>query len=308
MQREAVDMSSSSSDVQRLILINGLRPDSSADLYDDMAGRLRASGVDVVLVNGPGERIPVIRQTDLVVSNVELPAWLENPAQTYAGRAVPRPESMAWMASAGIPTMEWALARARRDVRELFEKWGVDRLILKPSFTGGGRGVRVFTRGALWRLWWDPDQDLFCREVNPDDGSVYKAELFNGHLVTAWVSHAAPLRDVFKRGIYRGLKGAYGDRELVDFSKPLCDQLCFLSRGLMARGLGYVSVDLMHRSDGELVAIELNTRDVATWWTRQFPDMRHRYATALQQLVAGLSLDSTCDDAPSASSLHTGLP
>ena len=45
----------------------------------------------------------------------------------------------------------------------------------------------------------------------------------------------------------------------------------------------------MRQRDGEFVAIELNRRDVATWWTRQFEDMRKRYTDALHQLV----LDST---------------
>ncbi|WP_232222187.1 hypothetical protein [Thioalkalivibrio paradoxus] len=192
---------------------------------------------------------------------------------------------MAWIEAAGIPTMNWTLARTRRDVRRLFTSWNVDRLILKPSFTGGGRGVRAFSRGALWRVRWHAERDIFCREVNTEDGTVYKAELFNGHVTIAWISRAPPLSEVFNGGIYRGLKGAYGDRECISLPAALCDRLGTLSRQLMARGLGYVSVDLMRRPDGELVAIELNTRDVATWWTRQFPDFRHRYATALVQLA-----------------------
>ncbi|WP_018232765.1 ATP-grasp domain-containing protein [Thioalkalivibrio thiocyanodenitrificans] len=271
----------------RLILVNGLRPEMSADLYIDVAGRLRTQGIDVVLVHAACDRLPDVHPTDLVVSNGPLPAGFVHHGAIHAGRSVPRPESMQWIASAGISTMDWSLARTRREVRRLFAQWQVDRLILKPSFTGGGRGVRAFSQGALWRIRWHAERDIFCREVNPGDGTVYKAELFNGRLMIAWMSRAPPLRDHFTRGVYKGLRGAYGERGAVDLPASLCDRLCTLSRRLMALGLGYVSVDLMRRPDGELVAIELNTRDVAKWWTRQFPEFRERYAGALAELVRG---------------------
>ncbi len=271
--------------VPRLVLINGLRPETSADLYADVAEQLGAQGIDVVLVNAACDRLPDVRLSDLVVSNVALPPEFLHHGALYTGRSVPRPESMQWIASAGIPTMDWTLARTRREVRRLFAQWSVDRLILKPSFTGGGRGVRAFSRGALWRIRWHAERDIFCREVNAEDGTVYKAELFNGRLMIAWMSRARPLRDHFTRGVYRDLRGAYGERERIDLPASLCDRLCALSHRLMALGLGYVSVDLMRRPDGELVAIELNTRDVAKWWTRQFPEFRERYVGALAELV-----------------------
>ncbi len=271
----------------RLILINGLRPEMSADLYADVAEQLRAQGIDTVVVNAACDQLPDMRPPDLVVSNGALPTGFVHHGTIHAGRSVPRPESMRWIASAGITTMDWTLARTRREVRRLFAEWQVDRLILKPSFTGGGRGVRAFSRGALWRIRWHAERDIFCREVNPEDGTVYKAELFNGRLMIAWMSRARPLRDHFTHGVYKSLRGAYGERERIDLPAPLSDRLCALSRRLMAVGLGYVSVDLMRRPDGELVAIELNTRDVAKWWTRQFPEFRERYAGALAELVRG---------------------
>ena len=41
----------------------------------------------------------------------------------------------------------------------------------------------------------------------------------------------------------------------------------------------------MRQADGSFVAIELNPRDVATWWTRQFPEFRERYARVLYDLA-----------------------
>lgn len=270
---------------RRLVLFNGLRPETSVELYADIAARLREHGIDVLLINGHGCSIPVLRDTDLLVSNTDVPAPLSRHRHAVIGRAVSRPQSMGWLASAGIPVMDWKLARTRFEVFRLFGHWGVDKLLLKPSFTGGGRGVRVFTRRAVWRLKWKIDRDVFCKEVNPDDGTVYKAELFNGHMIISWMSHAPPIQELFSKGIYGGLKGSYGDRELTEFPAPLRESLCLLSRQLTGHGIGYVSVDLMRRPDGQLVAIEMNTRDVACWWTSRFPDMRERYTAALEALT-----------------------
>jgi hypothetical protein len=41
----------------------------------------------------------------------------------------------------------------------------------------------------------------------------------------------------------------------------------------------------MRRADGELVAIELNPRGVATWWTSQFLHFRARYTEAIYDLA-----------------------
>lgn len=269
----------------RLVLVNGLRPETSVDLYEDLAQRLRARGVEVLLRHGLDHAPELVRATDVLVSNIDLPARFRRGQRVYAGRKMDRPTSLGLIEHAGLATMAWTLARTRRDVRRLFETWSVDRLILKPSFSHAGQGVRVFSRGAVWRLRWDRRLDVICREVNPDDGDVYKAELFNGELILSWVSHAPPIGTFFSRGIHAGLRGAYGDRAATELPVDLIERLRHLSRQLTARGLAYVSVDLMRCPDGNLVVIELNPRDVATWWTRQFPEMRARYADALHALV-----------------------
>jgi hypothetical protein len=270
----------------RLVLINGLRPETSTDLYEDVADRLRARGLDVLLIHGLDAPVRGLQRDDVLVSNIALPADLAVGLRVYAGRPMSRPASLQLLADAGVPTMTWKLAARRRHVRELFREWDVERLLLKPSFTYGGRGVQVFTRRAVWRLRWTSELDVFCREVNPDDGDVFKAELFNGALMIAWMSKAPPLRTLVRGSFHRGIRGAYGDRMPCELPPQLAQRLCAFSRTLTDRGLSYVSVDLMRRPDGELVAIELNPRDVATWWTRQFPDFRERYANALCDLVA----------------------
>jgi hypothetical protein len=270
---------------RRLVLINGLRRDTSEDLYEDLAARLRARGVDVALIHGLDGRRPRLTEADLVVSNIALPEELHAGVRTIAGRAMPRPVSLGLLEAAGVPTMTWALASTRREVRRLFDSWKVERMLLKPSFSHAGNGVRVFSRGAVWRIGWRPERDVFCREVNPEDGDVYKAELFDGRLMISWMSAAPPIATFFRRGVHQGIRGAYGERRRCELPAPLVEQLCSFSRSIAARGLGYVSVDLMRQPDGSFVAIELNPRDVATWWTRQFPEFRERYAGALYDLA-----------------------
>jgi hypothetical protein len=284
-----VHLSSSTSDQYgtptRLALVNGLNPEGSEDFYNDIAERLRARRIDVEMIQGLAGRISSFGNYGLLISNFPVPASMRAAIPSYCGRFVPRPVSLCLLKALGVPTMEWTLARTRREVRALFSTWDSERVLLKPSFSFGGQGVRVFTREAVWRLRWKHDLDVLCREVNPDDGDVYKAELFNGRILICWKSASPPIRTLFRRGIHRGLLGAYGERSLCELPSHLTEKLEALSRGLTAGGVGHLSVDLMRRPDGELVAIELNTLGVATWWTRQFPHFRDRYTDAIYELA-----------------------
>jgi hypothetical protein len=266
--------------------VNGLRRETSADLYDDLAVRLRARDMEVEVIHGA--KIPISRlgDYDLLISNTRVPAEVRATIAAYGSSPMSRPTSLRLLKDFGLPTMEWTLAKTRREVRALFDHWGTERVLLKSSFTYGGKGVRVFTMSAVWRLlYWRPDLDVFCREVNSNDGDVYKAELFNGRLIISWKSVAPPIHTLFRRGMYRGLRGAYGERTLWELPSSLAAKLEAFSRMLTAKGLGHVSVDLMRRADDEFVAIELNPGTVATWWTRQFPHFRERYSDALYELA-----------------------
>jgi len=271
----------------RMAIVNGLPPDRSADLYDAIAYEVRARGVDAVVVHGRGAAESAVHGCDLVFSNCVLPLAAAGGTRIYAGAALPRPASLRLLEEAGVPTMQWALAASRREVRALFERWRVEHVLLKPSFTFGGRQVRVVRRHALWRLRWHREVDIFCREVNPEDGDVYKAELLAGRVLIAWKSESPPIRARRRQGILRGLAGAYGERRLWDPPHDLASTLTAFSSRLAARGIGHVSVDLMRRPDGAMAAIELNLSRVATWWTRQFPRFREQYAAALCDLATG---------------------
>jgi hypothetical protein len=145
---------------------------------------------------------------------------------------------------------------------------------------------------------WDVTRDIVCREVNENDGRVFKAELFAGRLMIDYVLKKAPLRDRLlanddtpdgyrRLAVYRDDRVAPDERHrgLVEFSDAEREELRRLSRELTQAGFGYVSVDLMRKPDGTLMVIELNTARVVTWWTERFPSTRERFGDALLELV-----------------------
>jgi hypothetical protein len=180
--------------------------------------------------------------------------------------------------------MPWALAAHEAEVLDLFGRWGAQRLLLKRSGTFKGDGVTAFDCRHTAGLSWDPERDLFCPELNETDGDVYKIELFNGRTILGWVSRSPPLARSFD-GLRVGVKGAFGRRRLFGYPRALRRAARNLSRALTERGVGYASLDLMKDAAGNLLAIELNTAQVATWWTARFPWMRWRYARAVVALV-----------------------
>jgi hypothetical protein len=208
----------------------------------------------------------------------------ENATRVYGGRAMTRPEEMGVIAASGVPVMPWALADNAAEVLDLFEHWRAERLLLKRSGSFKGDGVAIFDRHHIDAFAWNLEHDLFCPELNEADGDVYKIEIFNGHIILGWVSRSPPLAAGF-REFATGIKGAYGQRHLVAYSRALRTAALALSRTLTERGIGYASLDLMKRTTGELLAIEINTAQVATWWTAKFPWVRWRYASAVLELI-----------------------
>jgi hypothetical protein len=60
-------------------------------------------------------------------------------------------------------------------------------LIVKRSYVDGGLGVHVLTRNQSRYVTWDLANDIVCREVNEDEGRVFKAELFGGRIMIGYV-------------------------------------------------------------------------------------------------------------------------
>ncbi|MBA4150596.1 MAG: hypothetical protein H0X66_20985 [Verrucomicrobia bacterium] len=264
--------------------------------------RLREAGIASEIRTGVDASL-VVQPGDVLVSHNWIPASVraQSGARCFGGVEQTRPENLALLASLGFPVMEWTTVENQDGALALFSTWGVDRLILKRSFTGGGHGFHVLTSNQPSYCEWDYARDVLCKEVNPDCGKVFKAELFAGKLMLGFVLKKEPLKDRLLPNdpcpdgarqllTYREDKARPDDRhrELWEFSQA--EQTAFenLSTELTALGFGYVSLDLMRKPDGQLVAIELNTGSVTTWWSETFPFVRERFASALLDLVKEL--------------------
>ena len=285
----------------RLLLLNAIDPEA-AEFYDDAGARLRRRGLDVGVIHEtpaprPGHVEP---EWDVVVTNYRRDDVTTAARLVVGGAPTPRPTTLGWLEGAGVPTMEWATAGNRSQVWRLFGRWGVDRLILKPSFSFGGRAACVFGRRSVPRMRWNPELDVICREVNPADGDVYKVELMAGEVLVGWMSNSPPIRELFAGRRGHGIPGAYGDRSRWDPPETVAQPLREFSARMAEQGYGHMSVDLMRTQDGDFVAIELNNFSVAVWWTKQFEDFRERHADAIHRLAlagqARLASDSTVPD------------
>ncbi|MFN7138792.1 MAG: hypothetical protein ACK4UN_05600 [Limisphaerales bacterium] len=269
--------------------------------YQHAAQRLREHGYAVMIRTGV-EADEVVQPGDMLISHNWVPedvrAQLDD--RCFGGKEQTRPEHLTLMASLGFPVMEWTTVASCEEALALCNSWDVERLILKRSFTGGGRGFHVLTPNQPSYCEWDFERDIICKEVNPNCGKVFKAELFAGKLMLGFVLKKEPLKDRLlpndpcpagarQLAVYREDNERPDERHraLWEFAPAEQAALEDLSATLTDLGFGYVSVDLMRRADGELVAIELNTGSVTTWWSEQFPFVRQRFASALLELVKG---------------------
>lgn len=270
----------------RLVLLNAIDPNAT-DLYDDIGDRLRARGWDVRVIHETPAPLPdgAEPECDLIVTNYRKADVATFARTVCGGMPKARPTTLGWLEDAGVATMEWATAANRREVWRLFGRWGVDRLILKPSFSFGGKGVCVFGRRSVPRMRWNPEVDVLCREVDPADGNVYKVELMAGEVLIAWMSESPPIGELFADRRGQGIPGAYGERRRWDPPDAVTRPLRELSARLTEQGYGHMSVDLMRRPDGAFVAIELNNFSVAIWWTKQFEDFRRRHTDAIHRIA-----------------------
>lgn len=145
--------------------------------------------------------------------------------------------------------------------------------------------VSLFTRDRVADVEWNPERDLFCPEVNRDDGDTYKLEMFGRTQLAGWVSRVPPARSRMSDGLARGLFGAYGVRELFDWPEPIVEAARRFGDLALDRGFGHLSLDFMRNSDDQFEGIEVNLGNIALWWATQFTPFRHRYARAIHQML-----------------------
>jgi hypothetical protein len=181
--------------------------------------------------------------------------------------------------------MRWSLARDHRELDDLFERWKTDAVLLKPSDSCGGTSVSLFARHRATEIEWNPARDIFCPEVNPDDGDVYKLEMFGPTVLMGWKSRVPHSRSRMTDGLARGLVGIYGVRELFDWPDEILGAARKLGEFALDRGYGHISLDFMRNRRGGFEAIEVNLGNVALWWTAQFPSFRRRYARGVHRML-----------------------
>jgi hypothetical protein len=271
--------------------------------YEAVAAHLRANGHEADVVWGVGPTELRLAGYGMVLSHFELPASVRQqlPGKVFGGRRWTRAEQLLALNQAGFPTMEWMQVNSKVAALALFDTWGVDKLIVKRSFTAGGGGFHVVTPGQARYGDWDLSRDIICREVNPNDGNTYKVELFNGRILISYVLKKRPLSerllagdldaDGFRRlALYRDPMERPDERHRELFEFPDADRVVLrqLSRRMTDIGLGYVCVDLMRKPDASFVAIELNLSGVTTWWTERAAFLRTRFADAVLTLVQTL--------------------
>lgn len=287
----------------RILLHSFIAARSLVARYLHAQAVLRAAGFEADVRTGVRASELDVTGYDALVSHDVVPAAVRAalPGRVFGGRRWSRPEELTWLAEKGFPVMDWALVSSQAEGLALFDTWGVDRLIVKRSYVDGGAGWHVLTRNQSRYVAWDLTKDVVCREVNDDDGRVFKADVFGGRVMIGYVLKKAPLKarllanddtpDGYRRlAVYRDERVEPDERHrgLWDVSDAEREMLRRLSRELTQAGCGYVSVDLMRRPDGTLVAIELNTAGVVTWWTERFEFTRQRFGEALLDLVRRL--------------------
>ncbi len=283
----------------KVLFHSGIAAPSLIGRYRFAEQRLREVGMDCEIRTGI-DSDALTEKFDVLVSHNWIDAETRErlKARCFGGKPMSRPEHLTLLASLGFPTMEWTTASDLNSTLALCDSWNVERLILKRSFTGGGKGFHVLTKNQPRYANWDFQKDVICKEVNPDDGRTFKAELFGGKLMLGFVLKKLPLRErllanddcpdgVRQLAVYRDerVRPDETHRGLWTFTRAETTALENLSAQLTELGFGYVSLDLMMRPDGQLVAIEINTGSVTTWWSEQFPVVRERFADALVNLV-----------------------
>lgn len=266
----------------RILLVYVFSHPSAEDLYAHVAEHLRKRGWTADIRQTVPRRSLLPLAYDALVTHGDARRLWRIATRCLGGRGWSRPRTLKALQDCRVPTMPWARAANRREIEALFDRWGAQRMLLKPSFTCGGEAIVAFERTELERVRWRPRTDIFCPELNEDDGDVYKIETCNGALTLAWRSAAPPLGEQLQNGYMCGVSGAYGERSLITPPEPILQAVTACSRRWAQAGIGYSSFDFMRVRDGGWRAIEANTAHVATRWTIRFSQVAERYAEAVE--------------------------
>ena len=272
----------------RIIVLDAHARRDTEPLIAHIAARLGRFGIGIERVRVKKQpRLPYEEYAALFATG-EFPHDLRDRLPCYGKSQTnmpSRPETLEWLRQAGLPTMRWSLAKDHHELGRLFDVWQTDAVLVKRSDTFGGSSVQLFTRQHVPEIQWNPRRDLFCPEVNPEDGDVYKLEMFGPTFLLGWMSHVPAARARMNAGKVDGLFGAYGRRDSFEWPESILEPARRFGDFARDLGYGHMSLDFMRNPRGELEAIEVNLGNVALWWTTQFPSFRRRYADAIHQLL-----------------------
>lgn len=272
----------------RIILFDGQAKRNSEPLIAHVASHLGRCGIHVERVRKRKTPRRPCEDYTALIANAEFPAMLRDSLDCFGktSSGMPsRPLTMEWIAAAGLPAMRWSLAQDLEALNHLFDVWKTDAILLKRSDTYGGTSVTLFSPHHAADLQWDPARDLFCPEVSPDDGNIYKIEMFGPDLLLGWMSRVPSARQKMENGKLTGIFGAYGRRELFDWDEALLKPARQFGALALDRGYGHFSLDLMRNPRGNFEVIEVNLGNVAIWWTCGFHLFRQRYAQAIHKML-----------------------
>jgi len=272
----------------RIVMSDGHGRRYSEPLIAHVAAHLGKFGIEVERVRARKEPRQSYEEYAALIANTEFPFELRERLDCFGKSSTnmpSRPETMEWLRDAGLPTMRWSLAGDHLELDRLFDVWKTDAILIKRSGSWGGTSVSMFSRERAAEIEWNPPTDLFCPEVNPHDGDVYKLEMFGRDLLLGWFSRVPSARTRMSGGKVDGIFGAYGRRALFDWSESILQPARKFGDFARDRGYGHISLDLMLNPDGEFEVIEVNLGNVAIWWTSQFRSFRRRYACAIHRLL-----------------------
>jgi hypothetical protein len=272
----------------RIILWDGHARRDSDPLIAQVTRDLGRYGIEVERIrNGKEPRRP-LASYEALIANTEFPLRLREHLACYGktDSGMPsRAETLDWLAAAGLPVMRWSRAQDQASLASLFERWDSDAILMKRSGTHGGGSVSLFTREHAGDLQWNAERDIFCPEVNRDDGDIYKIEMFGPDLLIGWMSQVPNARSRMVGGKLTGIFGAYGRRELFEWPEALLAPARRFGSFARNKGYAHISLDLMRNPQGQYEVIEVNLGNVAIWWTCGFPQFRRRYVQAVHRLL-----------------------
>jgi hypothetical protein len=226
---------------------------------------------------------------DVVIGHNAIPGELRQRLRCFGGIDMSRTESLLLLERCHFPTMKWSTAESKARLLELFQEWNAKHLILKRSFTFGGKGVVYFDPQSVNQLAWNPTVDIFCKAVNvmPCE-ELFKAEIFNGKIILAWMrtEKRKPIT-LYPARLYHPVPPK---RLLYKYSDIEIRQIEACSKYPTQQGLGDCSLDMMRDESNNLLAIELNTHSVATWWSAEISGVKERYARAVHALLVELNM------------------